>query len=253
MKVAIVGGGTMGLAAAWALARRGCAVEVFERFGHVHGHGSHGGHTRIIRHAYHEGSDYVDLVSRSDREWTALAERSGTRLLVRCGLLEFGPADEPAFAAARGALREHQIAHELLDGDRASERFGFRIPSEWSACFSPDSGYLRVGPCLDALRREAEDAGARLHYGVRVRELILGGERPRILVDDGRVIAADRMVVTAGAWAPGLLGSSLGIRPTVLRRVLAWTRPDSEPVRAALRALPAWAAFVPEGFFYGFP
>jgi monomeric sarcosine oxidase len=251
-QVAIVGGGTMGLAAAWALARRGCEVELFERFGHIHAHGSHGGHTRIIRHAYHEGSDYVGLVSRADHEWTALAERTDTKLLIRCGLLEFGPDDEPAFAAAREALREHGIAHELLDAKRASARFGFRIPTEWTACFSPDSGYLRVAACMDVLRREAEQAGARLHYGVRVRELVHGGERARILLDDGRVIAADHVVVAPGAWAPTLLGSALGIPPTVLRRVLAWTRAP-ERDRVALRALPVWATFLPEGFFYGFP
>lgn len=252
LQVAIVGGGTMGLAAAWALARRGCRVELFERFAHVHAQGSHGGHTRIIRHAYHEGSDYVSLVSRADREWTALAERTGSTLLIRCGLLEFGPDHEPGFTAAREALREHRIAHELLDGKRASERFGFRIPSEWTACFSPDSGYLRVTACLDALRQEAEQAGARLHYGAVVRELICGGDRARILLDDGRVIAADRIVVAPGAWASALLGPALGIRPTVLRRVLAWTRAP-EPIRPALRALPVWATFSPEGFFYGFP
>ncbi|MFO7567521.1 MAG: N-methyl-L-tryptophan oxidase [Enhygromyxa sp.] len=252
MKVAIVGGGTMGLAAAWALARRGCAVELFERFGHVHAQGSHGGHTRIIRHAYHEGSDYVELVSRADREWTALAERTQSSLLIRCGLLEFGPGDQPEFKAARAALGEHGIRHELLDATPASERFGFRIPREWTACFSPDSGYLRVAACLDALRREAEDAGARLHYGVRVRELALGGERARILFEDGRVFAADRVVVSPGAWAPTLLKTAFGARLSVLRKVLAWTR-AAEPERAILRTLPAWAAFVPEGFFYGFP
>lgn len=251
-RVAIVGGGTMGLAAAWALARRGCEVELFERFGHVHAHGSHGGHTRIIRHAYHEGSDYVGLVSRADHEWTALGERTGSELLIRCGLLEFGPDDEPSFTAAREALREHQIAHELLAAGPASERFGFRIPTEWTACFSPDSGYLRVAACLNALRREAEDAGARLHYGVQVRELICGGERARILLDDGRVIAADQVVVAPGAWAPALLGPALGIRPKVLRRVMAWTRAP-ERDRPALRSLPVWATFLPEGFVYGFP
>lgn len=252
MKVAIVGGGTMGLAAAWALARQGCEVDVFERFGHVHARGSHGGHTRIIRHAYHEGSDYVDLVSRADREWTALGQRTRSSLLIRCGLLEFGPDDDPEFAAAQVALREHGIAHELLDAGRARARFGFRVPDAWTACLSPDSGYLRVAACLDALRREAEDAGARLHYGVRTRELITGGERARILLDEGQVITADAVVVAPGAWAPSLLGGSLGVRTSVLRRVLAWTRaPEAD--RTRLRELPCWAAFTPEGFFYGFP
>lgn len=252
-KVVVVGGGTMGLAAAWALVRRGCEVELFERFGHVHAQGSHGGYTRIIRHAYHEGPDYVGLVSRADHEWTALAERTHSSLLVRCGLLEFGPDDDTEFAAARGALREHAIAHELLGAEQARDRFGFLVPDQWTACFSPDSGYLRVVACLDALRREAEDAGARLHYGVRVRELIHGGERARILLDEGRVIAADYVVVAPGAWAPTLLGSTLGVRTTVLRRVLAWARSSEASDRARLRGLPVWAAFLPEGFVYGFP
>ena len=251
-RVVIVGGGTMGLAAAWALARRGCEVELFERFSHIHAHGSHGGHTRIIRHAYHEGSHYVEQVSRADHEWMALAERGQTPLLVRCGLLEFGPEDHPDFVAAREALREHRIRHERFDAGVARARFGFQLPADWTACLSPDSGYLRVSACLDGLRREAEDAGARLHYGVRVRELVLAGDRPRILLEDGRVIAADRIVVASGAGAPALLGHTLGIPLKVLRRVLAWSRAP-EPARVALRKLPAWAAFVPEGFFYGFP
>jgi monomeric sarcosine oxidase len=256
-RVAIVGGGTMGLAAAWALARRGAQVELFERHGHIHTHGGHGGHTRVIRHAYHEGSDYVGLVTRADHEWSRLGERVDDQLLVRCGLLEFGPREDPAFMAALAALHEHEIRHELLDAATARARYGFVIPDSWPACLSPDSGYLRVSPCLDALRREAEAHGAKLRYQTRIRELILGGDRPRLLLDDGSCFVADHIVVTAGAWSGDLLGPTIEPahrreRLQVLRRVLAWTRAP-EHVRASLRALPVWAAFVPEGFFYGFP
>ena len=53
--VIILGGGTMGTAAAWALSKRGAQVLVLEQFGHIHTLGSHGGGTRIFRHAYAEG------------------------------------------------------------------------------------------------------------------------------------------------------------------------------------------------------
>jgi monomeric sarcosine oxidase len=252
-RVVIVGGGTMGLAAAWAFARRGVDVEVFERHGHVHEHGSHSGHTRAIRHAYHEGSDYVNLVVRADREWTALGDRVGEQLLVRCGLLEFGPPDQPDFLAACQALRDNQIRHEQLDAAALRARYGFHIPTDWPACLAPDSGYLRVRPCLDALRREAEAHGAVLHHHVGVRELSCGGARPQLRLDDGTRVDADHVVVAAGAWAAELLGPAAAASPLrVLRRVLAWTQAEPS-VRARLRTLPVWATFVPEGFVYGFP
>jgi glycine/D-amino acid oxidase-like deaminating enzyme len=55
--VIILGGGTMGTAAAWALSSRGVSVLVLEQFGHIHSMGSHGGGTRIFRHAYAEGPE----------------------------------------------------------------------------------------------------------------------------------------------------------------------------------------------------
>ncbi|MFV8750723.1 N-methyl-L-tryptophan oxidase [Nannocystaceae bacterium ST9] len=253
-RVIVVGGGTMGLAAAWALSRRGFAVELLERFDHVHGMGSHGGHTRAFRHAYHEGADYVGLVRRADLEWTALSERVGEPLLVRCGLVEFGAPDDPEFMAANAALREHEVAHEAMSAREAMRRWPFTMPEHWQACLAPESGYLRVKACFDAFRREAEQAGARLRHGVRVRSLELEGPRPSVVLDEGTRLTADHVVVCAGAWSPTLLPASLfGAQPArVLRRVLAWTMPAAIR-RPALRELPVWAAFAREGFFYGFP
>ncbi len=73
--VIVVGGGTMGTAAGWALARQGRKVIVLERFGHVHSLGSHGGRTRIFRHAYAEGPRYVPWTIDADRLWSEVQER----------------------------------------------------------------------------------------------------------------------------------------------------------------------------------
>ncbi|MCA9699796.1 MAG: FAD-dependent oxidoreductase, partial [Myxococcales bacterium] len=113
------------------------------------------------------------------------------------------------------------------------------------------SGYLRVRPCLDALRREAEAAGAVLRHHSEVRAHVNSSEsadgRPGLVLADGSTVQADRIVVAAGALAAELLPAVVARRPlTVLRRVLAWTDVD-------LRDMPCWAAFAPEGFFYGFP
>ena len=51
-RVAVVGAGIMGAAAAWALAARGAEVTVHEQFALDHDRGSSHGRSRIVRLAY---------------------------------------------------------------------------------------------------------------------------------------------------------------------------------------------------------
>jgi len=250
-RVVVVGGGTMGLASAWALARAGAEVTVLERFEHVHGRGSHGGHTRIIRESYHEGAGYVPLVRRAMRLWDDLSERTGTRLLVRTGMVELGPDDDPDLRAAISACAQSGVSHEVVGAAAARRRWPFVVPDGWSACHTPAAGYLRVGPCLDALRREAEAAGARVRHHAPVRELVRDAAGVHVALESGERVHADLAVVAAGAYLSGLLPEFLPGKLKVVRRVLAWTRP-AEQERARLAGLPVWAVFG-QGFVYGFP
>ncbi len=249
--VIVVGGGTMGLASAWALARAGVRVTVLERFAHHHDRGSHSGYTRVIRQAYHEGERYVPLVRQADRDWVELGARTGRELLVRTGLLELGPGDDADFARSIAACELHGVEHHRYDARALMQRWPFEVPDDWHASFSPSGGYLRVGPCFDALRDEAEAAGASFRYGVVVRA-IERADRPRVVIEGEPALEADAIVVTAGAWLPELLPELLPGTLTRLRRVLTWWTPQ-EQHRDTLARLPVWASYGPLGFNYGFP
>jgi monomeric sarcosine oxidase len=252
LSVIVVGGGTMGLATAWALARRGVASTVLERHHLVHDHGSHSGFTRVIRQAYHEGSGYVPLVQQAQREFVALQQRSGRPLLVQTGLAELGAPDDPDLQASIAACRAHGVHHELVDAAEARRRWPLRVPDDWVATFTPSGGYLRVRDCLEALADEARDGGARVLERTTVRHVDVGGDRPTVILANGDRLEADRVVVTAGAGLPELLPDVLPGKLVRLRRLLAWTDPPPEH-HAALAAMPVWGAFVPTGFWYGFP
>ena len=250
--VIVLGGGTMGLASAWALARRGARVTVLERFGHVHAQGSHGGHTRIIRESYHEGAGYVPIVREAARLWDELSQRAGEQLFRRTGMLEIGSPEDPFYGDTIAANRASEVEFTEVEASEARRRWPFAVPDGWRACHSSAAGYLRVRPCMDALRREAEAAGAVVRHHAKVVELVRDASGVRALLKSGELVSGDLAVVAAGAYLPALLPKFLPRRLKVVRRVLAWTRPD-EAQRAALTGLPVWCVFGPEGFHYGFP
>lgn len=242
----------MGLASAWSLARRGAEVTVLERFDVVNDRSSHGGFTRVIRQAYHEGSDYVPLIREAEDEWLALGRRENNELLVRTGLVEFGPPDHDELLATIAVCESMNIDHEITDATTTGRRWPFTMPDDWISCFTPSGGYLRVRACMEAFRSEAERAGAVVRTGVTVAEVVPRVDGVEVVLTDGTRKRADRVVIAAGPWLPQLAGQQVASRLVRHRRVLAWTNPQGGH-NAVLRRLPVWGAFLQHGFFYGFP
>ena len=90
MRVAVIGGGVMGAAAAWRLTNRGAEVVCFDRFSPPHSLGSSHGESRIIRTAYFEGPWYVPLLQEAFPLWRELETVSRTAILSMTGALMGG-------------------------------------------------------------------------------------------------------------------------------------------------------------------
>ena len=249
--VIVVGGGTMGTAAGWALARRGHSVIVLEQFHHIHKMGSHGGHTRIFRHAYFEGPAYVPWTIESDNAWVALQERTGIDLMVRCGCLDMSA---PGLAHARHAAHSaalYNLPHEMMTGDEVNERFpAWSIPSDWEACLDPNAGILLVEPTLRALVTEFREAGGTLVENVKVESWSETADGVSVRTSDG-TWEADRLIVTAGAWTGKLLGE-LNLPLEVCRKPVIWLDTAGKPEFDADR-FPAFIADTGPDEFYGLP
>ncbi len=198
MKVAVVGAGINGVAAAYALACGGDEVTLYEQFRIGHTNGSSHGASRIFRLAYQE-PEWVRLAQEALPRWRALEADSGEALLELNGLVELAP---PGVEGSRAALeacgaRFEEVAEPGFDG---------------VALFQPDAGIVRADLAHRAFLDGALRRGAELREETRVERL-----------DD---LDADAVVVTAGAWARRLL-SDLPVQPT--RETVCYFRLDGEP------------------------
>jgi sarcosine oxidase len=107
----VIGGGAMGSAAAWALAKRGRDVTVLEQFGPGHLIGASHGTTRNLSLACSE-PDYVVVLAEALRLWSELETESGEQLLARTGVVNHGP--DPQLGAMHAALNSAGLRADFL-------------------------------------------------------------------------------------------------------------------------------------------
>jgi sarcosine oxidase len=215
VKVAIIGGGVMGLATGWALKRRGHEPVVYEQFEVGNPHGSSHGRSRIFRLAYAE-DHYVQLAQEALALWRELEAESGETVLELYGLVEIVRTLEESTART---LERNGVAWERLDKAEAERRYPIRVPEESFAVVQAEAGIVRADKALAAFRRELD-----VREGQRVRP------------DE---LEADAVVVTAGSWVNELLDEPLSVRTT--RETLCYFRPD-----AGGRPVPSVVSFKPD-------
>jgi sarcosine oxidase len=209
--VAVVGGGVMGCATAMACARAGLSTVLFEQFYPANARGSSHGPSRIIRLAYHDPI-YTELARDAFAAWRHLERRSGERLMQRTGGVDF--ADDPdntELQQRAEAMTAANVPFERLDAGGLRGRFPqFHPHPQTAALYQGDTAVLAADRCVQTLAVEARRAGALLLNGERVTALRADGAGVAI-ESRQRDVLADRAVVAAGGWAPGLLGA-LGLR-----------------------------------------
>lgn len=177
-RVAVVGAGITGAAAAWALARDGHEVVVYEQFEPGTARGSSHGRSRIFRFAYTD-PQWVGLAREALVAWRELERETGETLLELDGLLELSPA---VADSSRPVLDACGV--EWRDVDPAA--YGVHAPAAWIATLQPEAGITRADVALGVFLR-----GIDLRSGTRVESVA--------------ELDADVVVVAAGPWARRLL------------------------------------------------
>lgn len=198
--VAVIGGGTAGCSTALFLARAGMSVVLFERrqcgsqasgvnYGGVRQHGRHPAEIPLSIRARALWDDLPHLVGH-DCEFEASGHVKLARTQEDMGELETW-AD---------MAREHGLAVELVTGNQLRDRFDYLDSSLYGASILARDGQANPRLVAPYFAHAAEQAGADIHEGIEVASTQRESSRFRIDLKDGRSVASDVLVNTAGAW-----------------------------------------------------
>ena len=223
-EVIVAGLGGMGSSAAYHLAGRGKRVLGLERFDPAHDRGSSHGQSRIIRQAYFEDPAYVPLLLRAYELWGRLEQETGEDLMTLSGGLMIGPPDSRTFTGSMASAEEHGIPYEVFDAPELKRRYPVFEPTPGTvALFEEKAGFVRPEASVKAHLGRAASMGADLRFGEEI--VTWQPTSSGVLVETASgEYEAERLVISAGAWAPKLL-AELGLPLEVTRQILFWFDP----------------------------
>lgn len=251
--VIIIGAGSMGMSAGYFLAKKGIRTLLLDSFDPPHSNGSHHGDTRIIRHAYGEGKQYVPLVLRAQQLWMELQSEANRTLFTHTGVIGIGSSASSFINNVIQSAKEFDLPLEILTSDEIMNRWtGIRLPEGHIGCFEPSSGVLWSEECIKAYRELAIAYGAAICPNTKVTEINAGASNHIKVATEESCYYADKIIITAGAWSSNLV-SSVGLKLplTPLRKTVSWFQADNTLFDSTI--FPAFMFHLTDALYYGFP
>lgn len=215
--VLIIGGGIMGTASAWELARHGAKVVVLERS--VPGAEASSAAAGILgaQAEAHEPGPMAELCLASRARYAkfarALSEETHIDVGYReCGVLRvaFDQRGARKLQAENAWQRKRRLKVEALSG-RELARLEPRLSQKLAGGVRfPDDARVEPKALLRALHIAALGRGVVFRSGAFVRRVVVEGERAiGVALDDGSVLHAKNVLVAAGSWTSLIGGLGL--------------------------------------------
>ncbi|AWK86415.1 glycine oxidase ThiO [Azospirillum thermophilum] len=221
--VAVIGAGTIGLSIAWRLAAAGCRVEVFDRgpAGRGATHAAGGMLAACVETEPGE-QPLLPLTRASQALWPSFAaeleEASGLSVDLR-------GEGTMVIATTIDDLAKLRVLHrfqsglglpvEWLEGAEVRRREPYLQPGVSGALYCREDHQVDNRKLAAALQRAVLAAGAIVHESVEVSAVAVEKGRAVGLRIGDRLVAADRVVLAAGAWSGRIEGLPPAARPPV--------------------------------------
>ena len=209
--VVVIGGGIVGVFAAYYLAQRGLSVTLVEK-GRIGAEQS----SRNWGWCRQQNRDARELpmASKSLDLWDRFAAETGEDTgFCRCGLLYLSndEAELAHWANWRDFAKGEGVTSIMLNGRQATQR-GQATGRTWKGgVFSPSDGTADPAKAAPAVARAFMKLGGKLLQQCAARGIELEGGRVSAVVTEAGVIQTRTVVMAGGAWASSFC-RQLGIR-----------------------------------------
>jgi sarcosine oxidase/sarcosine oxidase subunit beta len=226
----VVGGGIYGLSTAWALRRRGFAVDLFEQGPLPNPRASSYDEHRITRHAYGTLEGYAFLMPRAFAAWEALFRDIGSRHLHESSVVYFLREDTPWHDATCRSLAALGVGFRDVPLAEVPDRFPMMETAGLTRAVETERGGILfpIRIMTDLVVALARD-GVRLHGDTRVAAI--DPETATVITATGERHRGDAVAIAAGAWVNNLVPGQAG-RLAPSRQAVMFLAPPPELARA---------------------
>jgi glycine/D-amino acid oxidase-like deaminating enzyme len=229
-RVAVVGGGVLGVSTAAQLARRGASVTLVTERGLSSGAS---GRSLSWLNSYGPRSpEYHRLRLLGIDRYRTLASRVDASAWLKFdgGLTWPAPGEADGHRAAFEHMRQVGYDAEWLSRDEVAQRTPgvdvTAIPDE-GAIFNPGEGWVELPPLVDELARDVVGHGGEIRTDAgRAEILVENGRVTGVRTADGQELAVDAAVLATGPDVPGTV-AELGVKI-----------PDATPISLLVRTPP---------------
>jgi len=223
--IVIVGGGVIGLAIAWRLARERAAGRVVLLDAHRAGEGTSrvaAGMIAPIAEAGFEDPGFIQFARRSRERYRSFVADLSADADTPVTLGEDGSIivaihrdDVEAMRRVYEHRRHARLPVEWLTGTQAREIEPTLTPRVSAAMWIAYDGQVNTRTLLPALVRACAKHGIEMRDNARVSRFIVDGDAMRGVEVNGERIDADTVVLAAGAWSGTIDGLPHDVVPAV--------------------------------------
>ncbi len=255
-RVIVVGAGINGMTAAIELRRRGHKVTLVDPGPLPHPLAASTDISKAVRAAYGADEEYTDLAGRSIKLWREWNKAFGVELYHEIGVMfvrqqQMKPGDFEYESLKILKQRRHKI--ERMNSARLWKRFpAWNSELYRDGVLELEAGYVESSRIVTVLSERAKSVGIEVRDGLRFSQLDEGDDRVKgIVVEDGRRIAGEVVVMAVGAWTPYLL-------PFTQKFLRASGQPvfhlkPRQPELFVPERFPVFGADISTTGYYGFP